>query len=648
MRTCLCIATVAALLVCCAAGPAGEGSPSGAASSAAGPGSQAEGNGATYHSPDGIAQRLEEIAARGGESARLHLLAQTPGGRDLHLLELGPEGSPAVLVVADMEGNAPLASEAALELAERLVEDWSDALESTRWYIVACGNPDGHARFFAKPLALSHVNARPFNDDNDDAIDEDGPEDLNNDGAVTVMRQAHPEGEWMPVADNPVLMKKADAAKGEAGIYRLLPEGVDNDGDGAFNEDGPGGANPGLNFPHDFEHYTDRAGRWAASESESRGVLRFAFDHPDIAMVLVLGRANTLLNVPGSSGRDGGSDGRYSVSARMAERLGIDPGEEYALDDLVEMSQGAFGSREMTPERMLRFIGTGAADTPDSSDLSYWKEVGARYTAFLEEAGLDAGRIDPPDPAPGAVEDWAYYQYGVPSFSLDFWTVPAAEEEEEAEEGDEEDAEKKGGPPRGRSKGGGPPGGGEHGDGGEDEAGVKMEAALFAHRPAAFVPWESFDHPDLGAVEIGGMLPFADLAPPPAEIAALLDKQLPFVRELAGLLPAVAIEKVEAKRTSGSVWKVDVWIVNRGFLPFPTRQGMRCGRPAPAAVTIAGEGAVLIEGRPRVVLGQLEGSGGVRKVSWMVHVGAGTEITVETTSFSAGRDKRTVSLKGEG
>jgi hypothetical protein len=336
----------------------------------------------------------------------------------------------------------------------------------------------------------------------------------------------------------------------------------------------------------------------------------------------------------------------------MAERLGVDPGERYTLDELVEMAQGVFRSREMTPERMLRYIGTGPAEDVDALDLAYWAEVGARYEAFLEKVGLDGARIDPPDPALGAVEDWAYYQYGVPSFSLDFWTIPAAGEEDDDEADEDEKAEEKDGAPRDRWKERGPPGRGGGDEGGADsdegDAIEEMEAALFAHRPNAFVPWESFDHPDLGSMEIGGMRPYSDLAPPPDEIAVLVDRQLPFVRELAALLPAVRIGKLEAKRTSGSVWKVDVWIKNEGFLPFPTRQGMRCGRPSPAAVTITGDGLVLIEGRPRVVLGQLEGSGGVRKVSWMVHVGAGAEITVATTSFSAGLDSRTITLKGEG
>ena len=42
--------------------------------------------------------------------------------------------------------------------------------------------------------------------------------------------------------DEPRLLRKADPAKGETPEYVLLIEGIDNDGDGRFNEDGPHGS----------------------------------------------------------------------------------------------------------------------------------------------------------------------------------------------------------------------------------------------------------------------------------------------------------------------------------------------------------------------------------------------------------------------
>jgi len=114
----------------------------------------------------------------------------------------------------------------------------------------------------------------------DDREDEDGADDIDRNGVITVMRARDPEGEWLALESEPRLMKKADPDKGEKGLYKLYPEGVDNDGDGQYGEDGPGGANVGVNFPHLFRYFSKDGGQWAGSESESLGLIRFVFQHP--------------------------------------------------------------------------------------------------------------------------------------------------------------------------------------------------------------------------------------------------------------------------------------------------------------------------------------------------------------------------------
>ena len=84
-------------------------------------------------------------------------------------------------------------------------------------------------------------------------------------------------------------MKKADPSKGEKGAYRLYPEGVDDDGDGEYNEDGPGGAAIGLTFPHLFKAFDPQGGRWPGSEPETLGLVEFVFAHPEIAMTIHFG-----------------------------------------------------------------------------------------------------------------------------------------------------------------------------------------------------------------------------------------------------------------------------------------------------------------------------------------------------------------------
>ena len=109
------------------------------------------------------------------------------------------------------------------------------------------------------------------NDDQDDQTNEDGYNDLDGNGLITMMRVKSPEGEWLPVTSDPRLMKKADPSKGEKGIYKLYSEGIDDDKDGKYNEDGPGGTNVGLNFPHLFKFFTPENGLFPGSSPEAFG-----------------------------------------------------------------------------------------------------------------------------------------------------------------------------------------------------------------------------------------------------------------------------------------------------------------------------------------------------------------------------------------
>ena len=310
-----------------------------------------------YRSPHEIQAALEKAAGENGGIATLHTLGQTPGGEDILLMELGPgkEDVPAVFLVANMEGDCPPATRAAMQLISLLTGDWKAETDSLRWYIMPMANPDGYASFFSTPLDNRYVNGRQVNDDRDDATNEDGPDDLNSDGYITLMRQVHPEGDWIAVEDNPVLMKRAETGKGEQGEYRLFEEGIDNDGDGETNEDGPGGANPGHNFPHGFEHYSYSNGLFPASEPETRAVLRFAFDHPEIAMLLVFDRTNSLKNPPESSKKSEATQDKYHLPHHMAEQAGIDPEEEFTIDQLVEMARDFTGMQDITAEMVLQF-----------------------------------------------------------------------------------------------------------------------------------------------------------------------------------------------------------------------------------------------------------------------------------------------------
>jgi nucleotide-binding universal stress UspA family protein len=95
---------------------------------------------------------------------------------------------------------------------------------------------------------------------------------------------------YIAVPAEPRLMKKADWSKGEKGVWKLYPEGADNDGDGQFNEDGPGGVNLGTAFPHLYRfHAADAALAAATALAASLGVpsIAVASDGDDDARSII-------------------------------------------------------------------------------------------------------------------------------------------------------------------------------------------------------------------------------------------------------------------------------------------------------------------------------------------------------------------------
>mgnify|MGYP001351609431 CR=1 FL=1 len=285
-----------------------------------------------YSDPAAVNRKIEQLRQANPSLLKVHKLAVTPGGREMMMIEIGREGSsvPAVLVGANMSGTTPLATEAALALASRIVAD-GGLNTGLKWYIVPLGNPDAYSRYFAKPLWFDTGNGRLFNDDTDDATDEDGYNDLDGNGIITQMRIKTHDGMWIPVDGETRLMRRADASKGEKGIYKLYTEGIDDDGDGQYNEDVPGGTNINVNFPHLFKNFGRRSGLYPGSEPESAAILKFAFAHPEIAMMISFGQTNYLLSPP-QGGRKGSFDTEnIRIPQDMARSMGFDATRTYTF-----------------------------------------------------------------------------------------------------------------------------------------------------------------------------------------------------------------------------------------------------------------------------------------------------------------------------
>jgi hypothetical protein len=642
-----------------------------------------------YHTPAELGSALQAIAAVNPAVARVHTLAKSAGGKDVFLIEIGPEigkqekTAPAVFIGADFEGIVPISAEAALYLA-RQVMDKPDVRKNLTWYIMPCPNPDAAARYFAKPLLEDARNAAPRNDDMDDKTDEDGPEDLDGNGIITMMRVKDPAGEWLPVPGEPRLMKKADWAKGEKGIYKLYAEGLDNDGDGEYNEDGQGGTNIGVQFPHLFKFNAPDGGDWAGSEAESFAIMKFLNEHKEIGLTFVFGSSN-FCYAPPRGGRRGDADlSQIKIPERIAGYVGADPNRTYTMAEIMELVKPLAPEGMQISESMISsFLGLGAVVNPLPEDLKFYKELSDKYKEFLKTAKLDAKRLDPGQDKDGSFELYAYYHLGLPSFSLDFWTPPEVKEEKKGSDitpekletmtndefialGEEKvDAFLKvsGAPDQFKAKQvfealkGGmmdtkkmaemmrqmpkPP---------SAEGADPAEKALLAWSDkelagAGFVAWKPFKHPTLGDVEIGGAVPYTATTPPPARIEALLKGQVPWVFEIAGRMAHIKIGKTEVKALGGGVYAVEAWVENSGFLPYPTAMARRNNRIIPVVVTLEGKGVEIVEGKKRSLVQAIDGNS-AQSVRWLVRSDKPVPIEIKASTRMAWGDAKTLDLGG--
>ena len=343
---------------------------------------------AGYHTAARLNAAVDSIARANPRVVNVSVLATSPGNRSVQLVRLGAganvDDRPALLIVANAAGPHVVGSELALRtirsLASRYGTDTSVTrlLDRTTIYVVPRANPDAAEAFFA-PVKFERMgNDERQDDDRDAVVDEDGPNDLNGDGLITMMRVSDPNGAWMIDSTNPQLMRRADAAKGEVGRFRLLPEGLDDDGDEEFNEDGPGGTDVSRNFPHEYEWFSAGSGVGPVSSPESRALAQLFSDRPNIAAVYVLGMHDNLVKpwegrtVPGIGGSRQGTSagGPYTqslpadnpwfaeVSRRYKATTGLDNAPVGdAKGDFVSfayygMGRLAFGSRGWWVPRM--------------------------------------------------------------------------------------------------------------------------------------------------------------------------------------------------------------------------------------------------------------------------------------------------------
>jgi len=647
------------------------------------PGSVA-GQEASYLNHDGLTRELRSLA-NGSDAVSMESMGTTLEGRQVWVLEIGNPGGtpledrPAVLVVANLEGDHLVGSHLALEMVRYLTQNAGDEavreiLADQTIYVFPRLNPDGAEAMFARVKWDRKTNAFPFDDDNDGRVDEDGPEDLNGDRYITLMRVADPAGAYMVDPDGSRLMKRADATKGEAGAYTLYWEGTDSDNDGFYNEDGPGGVDLNRNFQHEYPYWQAGSGLHMVSEVESRALMDFAIAHGNIAAILTFGHTDNLVTPPDSRG--GLASANILNLPVFAEASNADVFDVGVFGGAGGGFRGGFGGfggfgrgggggylrgaqpgRDNDPNS-----GARPATTVNGSDVVYFSAVSDAYKEITGIENVPTHRT-----AEGAFFQYGYFHFGVPSFSTAGWSLPAEEDGgERPQRAGGEQAPEATPPPAARAGGAGgrtPPAGmaarmagaggmaamrqaGGRGDAGDSGADAKVLKGLEGLEVEAFVDWSPFTHPTLGEVEIGGFVPYATTNPPADRLAELGAKHGEFLVKLAGMLPRVRIVDTEVEAHGGDVFSVTVEVENSGFFPTTLRHGITSRSVQAIVVQIQLPPEDILTGAAKSSsIRELAGSGNRESFTWVIHGRQGAEIEIRVRAQKGGTDTATVTLR---
>jgi hypothetical protein len=263
---------------------------------------------------------------------KLQSMGKSFEGRDVMVMtinnpETGAELSKAAMYIdANIHGNEIQGGEVCLYTIWYLMENYGKIEEVTRlvnervFYIVPTVNPDGRQFFMEKDgnARSGHV---PTDDDNDGLFDEDGPNDLDGNEVIEQIRKYVPgEGNYRISSIDKRMMEPVPF--GEKGDYILLgEEGIDDDGDGRVNEDGPGGYDGNRNWAIDWQPDYVQSGAmdYPFQLPEAKAENDFLMAHPNIAGVQAYHNSGgMILRGPGAE-----SLGEYSASdVRAYDELG--------------------------------------------------------------------------------------------------------------------------------------------------------------------------------------------------------------------------------------------------------------------------------------------------------------------------------------
>ena len=524
-----------------------------------------------YHSLEEINTFLKSVAAQYDNLVSLVEIGRSRADRSIYAIEINNPDTglanekPAFYLDGNIHGGEVLSGEGALYIINLLLEQYESdetirTLVDTRvFYIVPVVNPDGREISIATP-ENHRWNIRPVDEDEDGKFDEDPPEDLDGDGRILQMLVEDPDGRWKKSPEDPRLITRRGKDDSGDTYYQRLNEGIDNDGDGRYNEDRAGGVDVNRNFPSNWYSGQYASGPYPLSEPESRALVEYITSRPNIAAVHTFHTSGGLL---------------------------------------------------------LRFPTLAEQDwdfpEADLKDYDVIARRGAEITGYDNYAFSKKAIVDLMNPGHGVFNDWASNVFGVLAMTTEMWKHPFG------------------------------------------QGGSSLEWNDRVLGGKGFINWYSYQHPQLGRVELGGWDRWSLSNPPESKISEELKKNAQWVLSFAERLPRVAITDAQASAVPGQqgLFEVKAHVVNMGWMPTATEYAtevLKIAKPVIARLILVN--AELVESADEVSLGVLPGKREdnqreVFPILWRVKIVNPDEpafVKIEVSSEKAGVARQRVDL----
>ncbi|MFC1552688.1 M14 family metallopeptidase [Candidatus Latescibacterota bacterium] len=475
-----------------------------------------------YHTYDEVIYFLEKWAEEYPDLIDLYIGGVSYEGRNIYQVTLTNKNlltdtdKPAIAIDANRHSGEVTSAESALWMLDYLLKNYGEddeitaLIDTKTFYFRIKNNPDG-AELYLQTAQTNRSSVRPHDTDRDGLIDEDPGEDLDRDGFIRQMRKANPDsGNYIldPRDPSGTLMKRVMDWEGDWDVYS---EGIDNDGDSKYNEDGLGGLDLHRNYPENWRpepelDATERswtqngAGEYPMSEPETRSFVMFILTHPNISVV------NSM-----------------DTSVPMHLR---GPSTSYSEE-------------RMYPEDLAFF----RYFDREGQKITGYPWAGDTYSDYRTRREFDPVTGDPNIPIPlfGHGPDFGYWYYGSIWYGDELWNSGNVKDYDGNGIFDDYDAFR------------------------------WNEEVLDG---SGFKQWEWYDHPQLGAVEIGGFNPKFFRQNPPVEfLEEWVRNQAMFNILLAKHLPQIELTSVNVKPANGeNVFDIEVSFTNTGYLPTALEQ----------------------------------------------------------------------------